>query len=188
MSMSYYAFQGEVALLSKIYYANPNLQAEMQAVATALETDATTHDRTIVTHPAPLQIGPQHDPLTNDLNLLVNRGKAGNLPNATMAAAIDGVIGVLSPPGVKDVPYVSANASPPIVGTVLTCTTGNWVGTPTSYAYQWTRDGAAIAGATASTHTLVSADVGGHDLACIVTATNATGSTAAPPSNPIRVP
>ena len=31
----------------------------------------------------------------------------------------------------------------------------------------------------------ISADIGGHAITCVVTATNATGSKAAPPSNPI---
>ena len=188
MSFHYADFQGQVALTALIHASNPNLTTEMQAVSTALAADATTHDTTIQTPAAALLIGPAQTRLTNDLLLLVNAGKAGNLPNASMVAAIDGVIGVLSPPGVVDVPYASANASPPVVGTVASCTTGNWVGTPTSYTYAWYRDGTAIGGATSASYTLVSADVGGHQLTCVVTATNATGATAAPPSNAISVP
>jgi hypothetical protein len=57
----------------------------------------------------------------------------------------------------------------PLVGQVLTCSTGTWSPTPTSYTYQWLRDGASIAGATANTHTLVSADEG-TVVSCRVTA------------------
>jgi hypothetical protein len=57
------------------------------------------------------------------------------------------------------------------VGSVLSCTTGTWTRDPTSYAYQWQGDGINISGATASTYTLVSADVG-KLVRCIVTATN----------------
>jgi hypothetical protein len=190
MSMRYPDFQGEVVLLAKIHYANTNLSAEMQAVSTALASDATTHDRTIQTPAAGLlsDAAPGQSRLTRDLCNLVNIGKAGNLSAATMIAAIDGVIGVLSPPGNIDVPYASANASPPVVGTVCSVTQGNWAGTPTSYAYAWYRNGVAIGGATAATYTLVSADTGGKQITAVVTATNATGSTAAPPSNAIAVP
>ena len=82
------------------------------------------------------------------------------------------------------VPYVSASASPAVVGTVCTTTVGNWTGTPSSYAYAWKRDATAV-GTSVATYTLVSGDIGGHAITCTVTATNATGSTAAPPSNAI---
>ncbi len=63
----------------------------------------------------------------------------------------------------------------------LSCSTGGWAAdyagsfvyqAPRSYAYQWTRNGAAIAGATASTFNAKSAG----SYACAVTATNQTGS------------
>lgn len=63
----------------------------------------------------------------------------------------------------------------PAVGSVLTCSTGTWSNTPTSFAYQWLRDGAAISGATASTYTQVSEDSGAA-ISCTVTASNAGGS------------
>jgi len=48
----------------------------------------------------------------------------------------------------------------PQLGQVLTSTVGTWTGTnPITYAYQWQRGVANIAGATASTYTLVQADV-----------------------------
>ena len=194
ISIRYADFQGEIAILAKTHIWNPNLNAELAAVSTALASDTRTHDKTIQAAPAGLQITIPTGTapltrLTNALNLVVNKGLAGNLPTASMVAAIDGVAGVLSPPGNIDVPYASANASPPVVGTVCTVTLGNWAGTPTSYTYQWTRNGTNIAtGATSSSYTLVSADTGGKQIACVVTATNVTGSTAAPPSNAIAVP
>ena len=183
-------FQGDVAILAKIHYANPNLNAELAAVSTALASDPTTHDWTIETPPAGLRLGiptgvAPLDRFTNDLLLLVNAAKGGNLPTASIIAAIDSVAGVLSPPGVVDVPYASASAKPPIAGTVLSCTTGNWVGTPTSYAYQWKKDGVNI-GTNANAYTLLAGDVGGHQFTCVVTASNATPPpTAAPPSNAV---
>jgi hypothetical protein len=72
-------------------------------------------------------------------------------------------------------------------GQVLTCTMGNWEGMqaePHSYAYAWTIDGA-DAGSTAEVN-IVPEDVG-KQAVCVVTATNAIGSTAAPPSNAVTV-
>ncbi len=70
-------------------------------------------------------------------------------------------------------------------GQTLTAGTGEWSGeTPSSYTYQWERCGevggecAAIEGATASSYTLVEADLGS-TLRVIVTATSTGGSTAA---------
>lgn len=72
----------------------------------------------------------------------------------------------------------------PAVGQTLTATTGTWTGAPTSFAYQWLRcneAGAAcgaIQGATNQTYVVQAADNTAR-LRVRVTATNATGSTAA---------
>jgi hypothetical protein len=79
-----------------------------------------------------------------------------------------------------DVPFVSQT------GGTLSCTMGNWTGEPTSYAYAWHNDGVAN-GAVDATYT-VQPDDSGHNLACVVTATNAQGATAAPMSNAIAIP
>jgi len=82
---------------------------------------------------------------------------------------------------VSSAPYVSATV-PAISGTVavgqvLTCSQGVWYGNATiTYAYQWTRSGSNISGATSTTYTLVSGDAG-LSIACKVTATNGIGST-----------
>lgn len=56
-------------------------------------------------------------------------------------------------------------------GQTLTCSTGTWSNTPDAYAYQWSRDGSPIIGATASTRVLAAADAG-KKLTCTVKATN----------------
>jgi hypothetical protein len=61
------------------------------------------------------------------------------------------------------------------VGDVLTTTDGTWTGSPTSYSYQWKR-GATNIGTNANTYNLVSADAN-TNITCVVTATNAIGST-----------
>ena len=78
---------------------------------------------------------------------------------------------------------VPANTTLPAVTQavdLLSCTMGEWTGEPTTYSYQWKVDGAVV-GTDAATHTVASADAG-KAASCIVTATNAMGSTAAPPS------
>lgn len=66
------------------------------------------------------------------------------------------------------------------IGEVLSCTSGTWTDA-TTYAYQWTRDGVAIGGATATTHTVVAADIAAL-IACEVTATGPGGVSAPEPS------
>jgi hypothetical protein len=74
-----------------------------------------------------------------------------------------------------------ATASP-----LLSCSPGSWGNNPTSLAYRWLRNGVAIAGQTANTYTVQSADAG-HGISCEVTASNAAGASAAM-SNTLQVP
>ena len=57
----------------------------------------------------------------------------------------------------------------PKVGRKLTCKPGSWTPKPTSFAYQWLRNGKKIKGATTSTYKLGRADKG-RKVACKVTA------------------
>ena len=92
---------------------------------------------------------------------------------AVSSAGRTDIIGATAPvntvaPEVSGIPYV---------GELLTTTGGTWTGTPTSFSYQWKR-GVTNIGTNANTYTLVSADAG-LNITCVVTATNATGSTPA---------
>ena len=80
---------------------------------------------------------------------------------------------VLSAPANTVPPAVSGTAT---VGSTLSCTTGTWTNSPTSYAYQWLRGGVNISGATSSSYMTVAAD-GGTSVSCRVMATNAAGNT-----------
>lgn len=191
MSMREPEFQQKVALtaLQRKFYkttAHPTppaaVNAELTAISTALASDPSLHDQTIETPPAALRIGPSQTGFTNDILHIVNKAKGGNLTKAAMISAIDGVAGVLAPPGVVDIPHVTGSKPN---GSVLHCTNGNWVGTPTGYAYQWKR-GATSVGTNSANYTTQAGDVGS-GVGCIVTATNATGSTPAPLSNQIVV-
>lgn len=80
-----------------------------------------------------------------------------------------------------------AVAGTPAVGQLLTCSTGKWDGEPPlTYAYKWLRDGVAVAGASADTYAVSTADVG-ESLICEVTATNKVASASAI-SAPVSVP
>jgi hypothetical protein len=104
---------------------------------------------------------------------------AGGMSGAVSSA----VTGVVAPPsGPLTVPV---STSPPVVtgpaavGRTLSTTNGLWSGTPPSgYAYQWQRCSSSgctnIAGATASTYTLTSSDLGMH-VRVVVVAVNSVG-------------
>jgi hypothetical protein len=176
-------FAAQIALRVKQYHAYANVTAELNAITAALAADATTHDKTIEAPPAALTIHHEkHSPFTNDINVIVNKGKGGNLNTNQMISAIDDAVGVAHKPAVIDTPYVSGAS---VRGSTLSCTKGNWTGSPTGYAYQWKSNGVNV-GTNAATYATVVGDVG-HAVGCAVTATNATGSTAAPLSNTIMV-
>jgi hypothetical protein len=84
-----------------------------------------------------------------------------------------------APPVNRDVPYAEQR------GSILNCTMGNWNNVPDSYAYQWQIDGDDV-GTNAADYTVTPGDVG-KSAVCVVTATNALGSTAAPPSNSVTI-
>ena len=90
--------------------------------------------------------------------------------------------GVPGAPTVVDVPHVAGAG---VVGEMLTSTMGNCTGEPTSYGYSWKRNATTDIGAGDSY--VVTADDAGSSITCVVTATNATGATTAPPSNAITV-
>ena len=71
-------------------------------------------------------------------------------------------------------------------GASLTCTMGNWTGQPDVYAYQWKLDGTTDIGDGSQSYTPTPDDAG-HTVTCVVSATNAIGTTEAPPSNGVGV-
>jgi alpha-tubulin suppressor-like RCC1 family protein len=83
------------------------------------------------------------------------------------------------PPANTALPTISGTTTQ---GNKLTAENGSWSNSPTSYAYQWRRCGSSgtncanISGATSSTYTLVSSDVGS-TMRVIVAAFNSYGST-----------
>lgn len=165
-------FQRQLILIGLKNRGYATLVPEMQAIAAALNADPTTHDLTIALPPAAVKPGPGQTAFTNEALLLVNRGKGGNLMNATMAGIINSVLGVIAPPVNTTAPLVTGTGT---VGNMLiNANPGTWSPAATSYTRQWLRGGAAIPGATANNYTLVVAD-SGSSVSCQITAYNAAG-------------
>ena len=194
MSMREPDLAGDIAICRGIHSqkAAAEVTAEVTDLVAALGADTATHDRTIdAPTDARLALGAPNSIAAptagwktrfgNDMILLINAGRAGGLSKSQIIAAIDDTFAIPHAPAVVNTPYVSSNGV--VVGSVCNCTQGQWTGAPT-YTYQWKRDGTINLG-TAASYTLIAADVGGHAITCIVTATNGTGSQAAPPSNAI---
>ncbi len=104
---------------------------------------------------------------------------AGSTPAVSNQTAV--VQAAPTPPANTALPAITGTSTE---GQQLSTTNGSWTGSPSGFAYQWQRcDNAGancsnIGGATGSTYTLVSGDVG-KTLRVVVTATNAGGSTPA---------
>ena len=108
--------------------------------------------------------------------------------SATATQAVVRIDNATKPPALTAtaVPRISGTRA---VGRTLTASTGTWTPTPTSYTYRWKRNGTAIAGATARTYRLTTADAG-HNISVTVTARRsgrtATASTSARTAVPLH--
>jgi hypothetical protein len=120
--------------------------------------------------------GPTYAPTSVDAGKTIEvQETATNAEGASDPVSSVATATVLAVPTSLSSPEVSGT---PAVGQILSCSTGSWGNSPTSYAYQWLRDFEPIPGATSSSYTVAAGDVG-HGLACQVTATNAAGSSQA---------
>jgi len=97
---------------------------------------------------------------SNAVTLLVT---APNVPAGTPVVPVNTAI-----PAITAVDHASFLA--------LATSQGSWSNNPTAFAFHWTRNGAAIAGATQANYDTTSADQGAA-IAAVVTASNAAGST-----------
>jgi hypothetical protein len=94
------------------------------------------------------------------------------LPNGQKRVRTGKLVVDLGAPANLSLPVVTGVGA---VGKTLTCEHGDWSSEPTGYAYQWTRAGQPIAGATAQTYVLTEAD-GATIVSCTVRATNSVGT------------
>jgi hypothetical protein len=110
-----------------------------------------------------------------------NQVAHGRVNAANAVAAMAGGAPPASPPVNTAVPTISGRAQS---GQTLTASSGTWSNAPTSYAYQWERcdstgaSCASVAGATASSYALTSADAG-YAMVVSVTASNSSGAATA---------
>lgn len=108
-------------------------------------------------------------------SLIVGFGNAPvsiNKVSGERFALLFGGSSVVPPPVNTVAPAISGTTT---VGQTLTATTGTWSGTPTSYSYNWKRNGVTLGAADQNTYVLVAADIGS-TITVTVTATNAGGS------------
>ena len=114
------------------------------------------------------------------------RLEATSSPSGVAAAREVNVARTPAPaPALKNV-TAPAITGPGRVGSTLTSTPGTWSEPTPTLAYQWTRDGAPIAGATTATYLLTAADAG-RKIALTVTASAAGFTPATASSNSIVV-
>ena len=101
---------------------------------------------------------------------------SGNYTIHTFTSSGTFTVEIPSAPSNSVAPVISGNIG---VGNVFTSNTGSWIGdAPITYTYQWNKNGANIANATASSYTTVSSDAN-TTLTCRVTATNSVGNSSA---------
>lgn len=98
-----------------------------------------------------------------------------NTDNASSFAVFKGTAAASVPPTNSSPPTVNGAA---YVGNKLSAGNGTWSNGPTGFSYQWNRDGVPISGATSSSYTVGSGDLGAV-LSVTVTARNASGPSAA---------
>jgi hypothetical protein len=184
MSYEIQDFANEIDQYSMRWATYPAADAELEAIASTLSGDVIVHDMTIKTPMPPIQVTPAQTPFTNGVNLIVNRGKAGNLTGPQMAAVLSGAT---PPPPPLGFPVNVTQPLITVVGLGVSCNPGSWTNYPTTFQYIWMRNGTPISGATSDSYTLQLAD-GGTDLTCQVKATNSAGSGEAVSSNELNVP
>jgi hypothetical protein len=90
--------------------------------------------------------------------------------------------GVNMPPVNREAPKIEGKGE---LGQSLTAKMGSWDNDPTDYSFQWLRDGAPV-GDNSINYRVDTADQG-HEITCVVSAVNAKGLVAGPPSNGIKV-
>lgn len=91
------------------------------------------------------------------ITVAVTAQNASGVSASATSPAVGPVVQAVSTPQVVSLPAITGTATE---DDTLTLSDGSWTNSPTGYTYQWNRGGVAISGATSSTYTLVSADVG----------------------------
>ena len=93
MSYTPAQFGAEIAINGLIYRTYPNVKAELTLLSTAVKADLTTHSREMETPLGILQNPNSY--YQAEINLIINKGKAGNLTPAQMGAAMDAIVAAM---------------------------------------------------------------------------------------------
>jgi hypothetical protein len=167
----------QFTLLGKKWSGYPTMIAELNAIIAGLNADPTTHDLTIATPPAAVAPAALKTAFANEALLIANRAKGGNILPAAIGSILNGLLSSIAPPVNTAPPTISFFSGTGVAGatTLLNNTVGVWQPAGPAISRQWLRNGALIAGATATQYVTVIGDAGASIL-CAVTATNAAGA------------
>jgi FG-GAP repeat len=97
---------------------------------------------------------------------------------------VAGLGGATVAPANTALPVISGTAK---AGSTLACSTGSWTQDPSSFKYQWSRDGTPIVGATGASYKVQASDEQ-LKLTCTVIASNAKGPSSPATSKGVSVP
>jgi hypothetical protein len=115
------------------------------------------------------------------------------MPAQSVSVIVPSFIPVPAPPTTTTTTAPKNTVAPKVTGTAragrhLACSQGSWSGSPTAFAYRWSRDGTPIAGASKSAYRVRRSDQGLR-LTCTVRARNAAGTGVASSAGvPVPVP
>ena len=116
-------------------------------------------------------------PFTDGSSSALAPGATSDSGQVVPIQATETFTAAVAPPANTAAPAISGT---PGAGSLLSCSTGTWTNAPTSFSYQWMRDGQNIAGATSQSYLIALNDDGGYQITCAVTASNGGGSATAP--------
>lgn len=185
-------FASQANIVVRKFFRDPTEATELNQLRIALGADASTHDTTLDTPARSTGLQPgaaTNSPFINEMLLLINRGKAGNLSTISMA----NILGSIAPPTapVNTVPptitYTSggsgAGTQP---GAVYARGTGTWTPGGGVPSQQWYRGATPIAGSTGVSYSTQAAD-SGLSISCHVIMTLNGASSAPVASNSVAI-
>lgn len=149
-------------LTSPSIAGNPTVGSTLTAVAGTYSQTGTTTARQWMRNGDPIvgSTGGTYVLTSDDLSQIITFtdtvSKVGFISAVSASLGVGPIVTATTPVNTA-IPTISGTAAE---GQTLTATTGTWTNSPTSYTYQWQRDGLDIAGSINQTRALTSADIG----------------------------